>query len=165
LLRHTSKSAKGSHNEYALCDVYMHLPSRIRHTLELFFGKGVPKSFFADSAPNRCCGHINTTKRYRISRGIQWNQSRGLKPRFSGKKFKLFNWCPIFPRFAMLDASHSPLLGEYHLYKLEATSGVQNAHGKLIQVLSTRQIHSVLLVLVGMSQQAYFNGRDTFTYI
>jgi len=55
--------------------------------LKNFFWEGVSQiRFLFDPGPNRCSGHINTTKLHRISRRIQWDQSRGLKPIFPEKK-------------------------------------------------------------------------------
>jgi len=62
-------------------------PSRIRAYFRTFFWEGVSQNrFLSDPGPNRCFGRINTTTMHGISTRIQWDQCRGLKPRFPGKK-------------------------------------------------------------------------------
>ena len=65
-------------------------PAEFGHTLEFFFEGVSQNRFLPDPGPNLCSGRINTTKMYGISRRIQWDQSRGLAPRFPAKKNYIF---------------------------------------------------------------------------
>jgi len=67
------------------------------HTvLKTIWGRVPPKCFLSEPGPYRSFGHINTTKQNGISRRIQWDQSRGLKPRFPKNTFDMFNCCSFF---------------------------------------------------------------------
>ena len=54
--------------------------------LNLLMGGVSPNRFLSDPDPYRSSGHIDTTKQHENSRRIQWDQSRGLNPRFSEQK-------------------------------------------------------------------------------